>query len=243
MPPNSAEDRQKQIFRIIVREYLKSAEPVGSTAIVERHNLGVSSATIRNDMAELENLGLIEQPHTSAGRVPTEKGYQYYVDEFLEEAPKELENDKRIKVDQAVVALAKQEEQSALRAFAKSVAQLTGETVFMHFGEENFLTGVSNLVAKPEFIGTSMMATVSRAVDDLDLIIKEVEKKPTGEIEIFIGRNNPFGQDLSTVLTAVEAPNLGKGLFGIVGPTRMDYDANVALMRYVRERFKKLLLK
>lgn len=242
MPPN-AEDRQKQIFRIIVREYLKSAEPVGSTAIVERHNLGVSSATIRNDMAELENLGLIAQPHTSAGRIPTEKGYQYYVDEFMEEAPKELASDQRIKVDMAVTALAKRDEQNALRSFAKSVAQLTGETVFMHFGDENFLTGVSNLVAKPEFEGSTMMTTVSRAVDDLDLIIKEVEKKPSNEIEIFIGRNNPFGQDLSTVLTTVDAPNLGKGLFGIIGPTRMDYDANIALMRYVRERFKKLLLK
>jgi transcriptional regulator of heat shock response len=77
-------------------------------------------------------------------------------------------------------------------------------------------------------------------VDDLELIIKEVEKKPTGEIEIFIGQDNPFGQDLSTVLTTIKVPSLGEGVFGILGPTRMDYDANVALMRYVRERFRKL---
>lgn len=231
-----AEKRQRDIFRIIVREYLRSAEPIGSTAIVERHNLGVSSATIRNDMAELEFKGLIEQPHTSAGRIPTELGYRYYVDEFVGQQP-ELAADSRILLEQAVVVL-QAHESNALRTFAKSVAQLSGETVFMHFGDENFITGVTNLVSKPEFQGTSLMSTVSHAVDDLDLIIKEVERTPSGEIEIFIGKNNPFGHDLSTVLTTVQMPNLGAGIFGILGPTRMDYDANIALMRYVRERLR-----
>ena len=234
-PP--AEKRQRDIFRIIVREYLRSAEPIGSAAIADRHNLGVSTATIRNDMAELEYRGLIEQPHTSAGRVPTEQGYRYYVDEFV--GTPELPAGARGRIEQALVA-AQSQEASALRAFAKSIAQLTGETAFLHFGEENFLTGVSNLVGKPEFQGSTLMTAVSHAVDDLDLIIKEVEKRPSSEIEIFIGRDNPFGPDLSTVLTTIQAPNLGKGIFGILGPTRMDYDANVALMRYVRERFRKL---
>lgn len=233
-----AEKRQREIFRIIVREHLRSAEPVGSAVIAKRHDLGVSTATIRNDMAELENMGLIAQPHTSAGRIPTEQGYRYYVDEFVG-AP-ELSSGSRGRIETALAAVENHESQM-LRTFAKSLAQLTGETVFMHFGDENYLTGVSNLVKKPEFDGSSLMTTVSRAVDDLDLIIKEVEKKPSGEIEIFIGRNNPFGQDLSTILTAITAPNLGKGMFGIIGPTRMDYDANVALMRYVRERFRKFV--
>jgi transcriptional regulator of heat shock response len=198
----------------------------------------VSSATIRNDMAELEERGLIEQPHTSAGRIPTEAGYRYYVDEFVDEP--EMKDDARIRLETAMVTL-RSEAAHSVRNFAKQVAQLSGETVFMHFGDENFLTGMTNLATKPEFHGTTMMATASRVVDDLDLIISEVEKKPSGEIEIFIGKNNPFGQDLSTVLTTISVPNLGDGLFGILGPTRMDYDANVALMRYVRERFRKLL--
>jgi transcriptional regulator of heat shock response len=237
MSQQPAEKRQRDIFRIIVREYLRSAEPIGSAAIAARHDLGVSTATIRNDMAELEYKGLIEQPHTSAGRVPTEQGYRYYVDEFVG-AP-ELASGQRGRIEQAIVAVQSQEAH-AIRAFAKSVAQLSGETVFVHFGDESFLTGVSNLVSKPEFRDASLMTTVSHAVDDLDVILKEVEKRPTGEIEIFIGRNNPFGRDLSTILTAVEPPLLGKGTFGIIGPTRMDYDANVALLRYVRERFRKL---
>ena len=72
-------ERKKQILRAVVENYIQSAEPVGSKAIVQRAGLKVSSATIRNEMAELENLGYLEQPHTSAGRIPSPKGYRLYV--------------------------------------------------------------------------------------------------------------------------------------------------------------------
>ena len=76
----SAEERRLDVLRAIVEDYVATQEPVGSRALVERHQLGVSSATIRNDMAALEDDGLIAQPHTSAGRVPTDKGYRLFVD-------------------------------------------------------------------------------------------------------------------------------------------------------------------
>ena len=78
-------ERKKQILRAVVENYIQTAEPVGSKAIVASAGLKVSSATIRNEMAELENLGLLEQPHTSAGRVPSPKGYRLYVNELMEE--------------------------------------------------------------------------------------------------------------------------------------------------------------
>ena len=74
------EDRKLEVLRAIVEDYVSTQEPVGSKALVERHNLGVSSATIRNDMAALEDEGYIAQPHTSAGRIPTDKGYRLFVD-------------------------------------------------------------------------------------------------------------------------------------------------------------------
>jgi heat-inducible transcriptional repressor len=74
------DDRKLDVLRAIVEDYVSTNEPVGSKALVERHNLGVSSATIRNDMALLEEEGYITQPHTSAGRVPTDKGYRLFVD-------------------------------------------------------------------------------------------------------------------------------------------------------------------
>ena len=74
------DDRKLQVLRAIVTDYVSSQEPVGSKALVDRHNLGVSPATVRNDMAALEEEGYITQPHTSAGRIPTDKGYRLFVD-------------------------------------------------------------------------------------------------------------------------------------------------------------------
>lgn len=83
----SAEERRFEVLRAIVADYVSTNEPVGSKALVERHNLGVSSATVRNDMVSLEEDGFIVQPHTSAGRIPTEKGYRQFVDRLHEIKP------------------------------------------------------------------------------------------------------------------------------------------------------------
>ena len=84
---SSASDRRTDVLRAIVSDYIACHEPVGSKALVDRHALGVSSATIRNDMAVLEAEGFIVQPHTSSGRVPTEKGYRHFVDSIEEITP------------------------------------------------------------------------------------------------------------------------------------------------------------
>ena len=75
-----SDDRRLDVLRAIVEDYVATQEPVGSRALVERHHLGVSPATIRNDMVVLEDEGYIKQPHTSAGRIPTDKGYRMFVD-------------------------------------------------------------------------------------------------------------------------------------------------------------------
>lgn len=84
---SSADDRRFEVLRAIVADFVSTKEPIGSKALVERHNLGVSSATVRNDMAVLEAEGYIAQPHTSSGRVPTEKGYREFVDRLDEVKP------------------------------------------------------------------------------------------------------------------------------------------------------------
>ncbi|GAA4848255.1 heat-inducible transcriptional repressor HrcA [Luteimicrobium xylanilyticum] len=82
-----SEDRRLDVLRAIVEDYVRTREPVGSRVLAERHNLGVSPATIRNDMAALEEAGLIAQPHTSAGRIPTDKGYRLFVDHLATVKP------------------------------------------------------------------------------------------------------------------------------------------------------------
>src|SRR5689334_24421482 len=83
----SLDERKLEVLRAIVEDYVATQEPVGSKALVERHGLGVSSATVRNDMAVLEEEGYITQPHTSAGRVPTDKGYRLFVDRLTTVKP------------------------------------------------------------------------------------------------------------------------------------------------------------
>src|SRR5215475_15343681 len=84
---SSADDRRFDVLRAIVADFVSTKEPIGSKSLVERHNLGVSSATVRNDMAVLEDEGYIHQPHTSAGRVPTDKGYRLFVDRLSQVKP------------------------------------------------------------------------------------------------------------------------------------------------------------
>mgnify|MGYP002652459538 CR=1 FL=1 len=87
---STTDDRRFEILRAIVTDYVDTQEPIGSKALVERHQLGVSSATVRNDMAVLEAEGYITQPHTSSGRVPTEKGYREFVDRLDDVVHREL---------------------------------------------------------------------------------------------------------------------------------------------------------
>ncbi|SFH57573.1 heat-inducible transcription repressor HrcA [Tindallia magadiensis] len=92
-------DRKLKILEAIIREYIESAEPVGSRSLSRRYELGVSPATIRNEMSDLEELGYIQQPHTSAGRIPSDKGYRLYVDKLMEIRKKANKNRVKIKSD------------------------------------------------------------------------------------------------------------------------------------------------
>lgn len=235
--PNDPDDRLRDIFRIIVREYFRSAEPVGSAHIVSRYRLGVSSATVRNDMAELEERGLLEQPHTSSGRIPTEEGYRYYVDEFVRESS--LEEKRRAELEAAVIELERDTE-SAARKFAKTVAAITGETALIRVGTQAYLSGVSNLMDKPEMREGDLVRSAVRVIDELDTLVGDLERRVHDDVAVLIGADNPFGRPFSSVVTVCAVPDVGEAVIGILGPTRMDYDTNVALMRYVRERLDEL---
>ena len=90
------DERKQRILRAIIEDYVKSAEPVGSRTIAKNYNLGISSATVRNEMADLEDLGYLEKPHTSAGRIPSSKGYRLYVDSMVHQGPVLTEDVKQI---------------------------------------------------------------------------------------------------------------------------------------------------
>ncbi|HBR03641.1 MAG TPA: heat-inducible transcription repressor HrcA [Ruminiclostridium sp.] len=97
---NELNDRKRAILRSIINDYIQSAQPVGSRTIARKHELGLGSATIRNEMADLEELGYITQPHTSAGRIPSDKGYRFYVEHLME--IHSLEREEMVKIKEAM---------------------------------------------------------------------------------------------------------------------------------------------
>jgi heat-inducible transcriptional repressor len=225
-------DRKKIILRSIIKEYLKNSQPVSSGILVEKCKLGVSPATIRNEMAELEEAGYIVQPHTSAGRVPTEAAYELELEEIMRE-------DKRLKESEVSVldAIFSFEEANAKQT-AKAIAELANGAVFWAFHKNDlYYTGLSNLFSQPEFKQSEIVYDVSVIIDRMEEIIDDLFEKLEYGQQVMIGSNNPFGNFLSTVLVKYKKDNKS-GIFGIMGPTRMDYAHNLSLINYIKTKFE-----
>lgn len=232
--------RQSSVLEAIIREYVHTAEPVGSSAVAERYNIAASSATIRNDMADLENGGFIRQPHISAGRVPTERAYQYYVDNFLREVDVPRQEEKALR---QVWAL-REQARDILKFTAKIVASFSTESVFFAFGKHDvYYTGLANLFSQPEFIDHEQVYGVSAMIDRLDEAVAGVYDSVPDNVHVFIGKKHNFGSQCSAIVTRYRTGEDGVGIFGLLGPTRMDYDLNIARIKYVRDGVETIIMK
>ncbi len=130
-------ERKKKVLRSVVESYIRTAEPVGSKTILELANLNVSSATIRNDLADLTEKGYLEQPHTSAGRIPSPKGYRMYVNELMEEQRLSLDETRQIN---EALHLKMQELDKVIDQAGRMVSQLTNYPAFALTGNARKVT-------------------------------------------------------------------------------------------------------
>jgi len=218
------DERKVLILNTIVREHIKTGAPVGSEVLVDKYNLDISSATVRNEMAELEEAGYIAQPHTSAGRIPTEKAYNLYIENLAEKKLAALE----IKV---FSKLLKDKDEAGFKQAAKELAKVSGNAVFWAFHRNNlYYTGISNLLSQPEFSETKLIYDISQIIDRVDEIIDNIYNKLADGPQIFLGADNPFGDFCGTILSKYKLED-NIGLFGILGPIRMDYEKNLALVK------------
>lgn len=233
----SRTERLHRLLQVIVESYIQTAKPVGSKTLVQDHGFEYSPATIRNDMALLEQEGYIIQPHTSAGRIPTEKGYQFYIHHFLQQ--KQLKAAQRKQLDAAAQKRAAYH--NALRAVAKAVADATQETVLVSIGDQDYYyTGLSHLMRKPEFTAEQeVMAEIGEVLDGIEDNMQPILEAATDEVQVLVGQDNPLNQSCSVVLT--EYRNGGKrSVMGIFGPMRMDYSTNIAILNYMEELMDQL---
>ncbi len=223
-------ERKRKILNIIIKEHIKTAAPVGSKAVAEKYKLNISPATIRNEMAELEEEGYIIQPHTSAGRIPTAKAYNLYLENLK---LKEISKKNRELIDSVLKNLNEEDFKEA----AKILANLSGNAVFWAFHKNNlYYTGISNVLTQPEFIRKDLIYNISSIIDRLDEIIDNIFEEIENGLHIFVGPGNPFGSFCSSILVKYRRKKQ-EGMFGVIGPLRMDYEKIISLANYV---FKKI---
>lgn len=228
------DQRKESILKAIVQEYVRTAEPVGSNFIVKKYSFGVSPATIRNDMAELEEGGFIAAPHTSAGRVPTEAGYRYYIQNFL--SPKQT---KVKQLEEFRQKAAKEDDrEELLKSVAKFLAINTGEAVIVGLTPKHYYsTGFGTLFAKPEFAEVAFMRDFSEIMDRLDEVMAELWGSAPDNIQILVGHENPFGDRCGTIVTRFKTGE-ESGILGVLGSLRMNYDRNYSLISYARQMLR-----
>lgn len=229
-------DRQKSILNAVILEHLKTAKPVASKEIVKEWRLGLSPATVRNEMFELDDLGYLEQPHTSAGRTPTDLGYRFFVDHLSgvgilsERDQKTLEE-----------IFDTRDADEFVKELSRTVSHISGTfTAAGMFDDSVFYdTGFSEILDEPEFSDTESVKTLGRLADLLDEEVRSIFREFDSEDEqVFIGEENPFeeARNCSMFLSSWRHPKGFSGFLAMVGPRRTNYKKHKAVIKSLKNR-------
>jgi heat-inducible transcriptional repressor len=229
--------RQEKILRAIVEQYAEVASPVGSHLLAKLFN--VSSATIRAEMAELERTGFIKQPHTSAGRVPTDKGYRFYVNHAAEggefETPQRAERALSARIGEGSVP------ERAIRNTVDTLVELTHNLGIATIGKQLYMSGLSNLFGQPEFSLPGQVQEVARLLDNLEPWLREAA--PNQPLSVYIGSENPIGRNsgCSLIISKFRSPYSDRSFIGVLGPTRQSYREVMSLVENAGQMLEKAL--
>lgn len=227
-------DRQSQFLKEIIDNYVVTAEPVASGLLAGKAD--VSSATVRNDMADLERGGYIAQPYTSAGRVPTLKGYRYYLDNFFQakKPPRALQE----KLANAAAG------SNAVKELSKETAEAACLAVLVAFERNNFFyTGLSQLFSQPEFEEQKQVVSITSVLDAFDDVMLELHESAGDALKIVIGNDNPFSPATALLVSKISVAEGHKGVMAMLGPLRMNYNANAGMLNYIKQSLDKKYVK
>jgi heat-inducible transcriptional repressor len=231
-------ERQKQILQSVVEQYAEVASPVGSSLLAKLFN--VSSATIRAEMAELERLGFIAQPHTSAGRVPTDKGYRFYVNTLTDGTVPEQPEGRSERALASRVQQAGAPERT-IRNAVDTLVELTHNLGLATIGNQLYISGLSNLFGQPEFINGMQVQQVAQLLDNLEPWLREAA--PNEPLSVFIGQENPIGGSAgaSLIVSRFRSPFSDRSYIGTLGPTRQQYRDVMTLVRRAGQELEEVL--
>lgn len=230
---NDLTQRQIQILRSLIEEYINTAEPVGSETLEKKHNLSASPATIRNEMVRLTDLGYLQKPHSSSGRIPTSVGMKFYVSQLMKE--KELSVAEEVALKEKLWDF-REQEQRFLREITKALAQRTKALAIATTSDGEFYAcGYANILDMPEFFDIDVTKSLLSMLDEVDYLTNLFQKQVAGdEVHILIGEDlgskltGPYG----FVYTNYSTPMHLSGEIGVIGPSRLNYTQVVPTVRY-----------
>lgn len=225
-------DRQTQILKCIVEEFTETAAPVGSETLDKKYNLGVSPATIRNEMVQLTEKGYLKQPHTSAGRIPSPQAIKMYIRELMKE--KELSVSEEVAVKERVWDH-RFEMGKLLREATRCLAERTNAiSVAATDDLRVYHAGYAHILEMPEFFDIDVTRSVLSLLDETQALL-EIFKKATGDelVHVLIGEElgNRYFEPVGMVFTELKmGPR--NGTLGVIGPARLNYPYVVPMVRY-----------
>lgn len=231
-PAKDLSPREIQILRAIIEEYINTAEPVGSDTLEKKYNLGVSPATIRNEMVRLTDMKLLKQPHTSSGRVPTPFALRYYVDHLMK--TKSMSVAEEVSVKEKIWDY-RQEADKLLREATKALAQKTKTlAITVTRDGDMYYAGAAHILDMPEFYDFQLTHQLLTALDQADFWWKLQEGR-SDQFYIVLGDEMgtmPELMECGYIYDKFETPHMS-GAIGIVGPSRLNYPYVVPVVRYV----------
>lgn len=228
-------ERRLRILKSVIDEYIATALPVGSNTLEKKYNLGVSPATIRNEMVELTKDGFLKKVHSSSGRVPTPMALKYYVSNLMKEQQLSLAEEVAVKEK---VWDHRHELNKLLRDMTRELAQRTKELAVATTDQGDIYTsGMANILEAPEFFDIDLTKALLSYLDEVDFWQNLLNRPAAGEpIEFLLGSDlgNDLFEPCGFIYRHFEA-GPRKGVIGVVGPARVNYNRVFPTIRYFGE--------
>ncbi|MBU0569672.1 hypothetical protein KKB40_02725 [Patescibacteria group bacterium] len=233
--------RQTQILKFLIDEYIQAAEPVGSEVLEKKYNLGISPATIRNEMSALTKSGYLRQPHTSAGRTPTSKAMKFYIDQLMEEKQMSVTDEVKTKED---VWDSRGDTQALMREAVHALAQRTRSLAIAALDEGRvWHSGYANIFLHPEFGNLELSASIFSLLEEARRMQELFFERMTGDspVEVIFGEELGWA-GLNYISVAGTRFNVRgkKCALGIVGPARLSYPTVIPVLRYFRKLIEEI---
>lgn len=236
---NDLSERQVDILKKIIQEYVDSAEPVGSETLEKKYDIGVSPATIRNEMALMTKLGYLSKPHTSAGRVPTSKALKLYVNELMRE--KSLSVAEEVQAKEEVWDY-RSDEDKFLRELTRRLAQKTRALAVSSTDEGGvFFSGYANILEMPEFYDYDVTKNLLSVLDDYRYLDR-ITRRMQDACSVFLGEESEdeILRPYCFIFAKFHTKQNHQGSIGVVGPTRLRYETIVPTVRYFSDLIEEI---